>query len=104
MASRYIVKFSYILIEIQMKKLVVSIVIDLKRYNTNKFINFPSSLKSSCARRVHCLFPCAELVSILFLDYLISVCNFQSMKSPVELNSLLSKFFCYITWYVKSPD
>ena len=20
------------------------------------------------------------------------------MKSPVELNSLLSKFFCYITW------
>ena len=28
----------------------------------------------------------------------VSVCNFQSMKSPVELNSLLSKFFCYITW------
>ena len=27
-----------------------------------------------------------------------SVCNFQSMKSLVELNSLLSKFFCYITW------
>ena len=27
-----------------------------------------------------------------------SVCNFQSMKSPVELNSLLSNFFCYITW------
>ena len=26
-----------------------------------------------------------------------SVCNFQSMKSPVERNSLLSKFFCYIT-------
>ena len=23
-----------------------------------------------------------------------SVCNLQSMKSPVELNSLLSKFFC----------
>ena len=22
------------------------------------------------------------------------------MKSPVELNSLLSKFFCYITWFV----
>ena len=33
-----------------------------------------------------------------------TVCNFQSMKSPVELNSLLSKFFCYITWYVISPD
>ena len=29
-----------------------------------------------------------------------SVCNFQSMKSSVELNSLLSKFFCYITWFV----
>ena len=24
-------------------------------------------------------------------------CNFQSMKGPVELNGLLSKFFCYIT-------
>ena len=33
-----------------------------------------------------------------------SVCNFQSMKTPVELNSLLSKFFCYITWFVISPD
>ena len=33
-----------------------------------------------------------------------SVCNFQSMKSPVKLNSLLSKFFCYITWFVISPD
>ena len=27
-----------------------------------------------------------------------TVCNFQSMKSLMELNSLLSKFFCYITW------
>ena len=25
---------------------------------------------------------------------------FQSMKSPVELNSLFSKFFCYINWFV----
>ena len=25
----------------------------------------------------------------------IAVCNFQSMKSSVELNRLLSKFFCY---------
>ena len=33
-----------------------------------------------------------------------TVCNFQSMKSPVELNSLLSEFFCYITWFVISPD
>ena len=28
----------------------------------------------------------------------ITVCNFQSMKSPVELNSFLSKLFCCITW------
>ena len=27
-----------------------------------------------------------------------TVWNFQSMKRPVELNSLLLKFFCYITW------
>ena len=27
-----------------------------------------------------------------------SVCNFQSMKGSVELNSLSLKFFCYITW------
>ena len=33
-----------------------------------------------------------------------TVCNFQSMKTHVELNSLLSKFFCYITWFAKSPD
>ena len=32
------------------------------------------------------------------------VCNFQSTKSPVELNSPLSKLFCYITWLVISPD
>ena len=35
---------------------------------------------------------------------IITVCNFQSMKSPVELNSLFSKFFCYITWFIISPD
>ena len=33
-----------------------------------------------------------------------SVCNFPSMKGPVELNSLLSKFLCCITWFVISPD
>ena len=32
-----------------------------------------------------------------------SVCNFQSVKRPVELNSLSSKVFCYITWFVISP-
>ena len=33
-----------------------------------------------------------------------AVCNFQSMKGPVELNSLFSKYLCYITWFVISPD
>ena len=33
-----------------------------------------------------------------------SVSNFQFMESPVELNSLLSKFFCCITWFVISLD
>ena len=33
-----------------------------------------------------------------------SVFNFQSMISLVELNSLFSRFFCYITWFVTSPD
>ena len=28
-----------------------------------------------------------------------SVCNFQSIKIPVELNSLLMKFFCYVIWF-----
>ena len=34
----------------------------------------------------------------------ITVCNFQSIKRPVELYSFLSKLFCYITWLVISPD
>ena len=29
-------------------------------------------------------------------SYPFTVCNFQSIKNPVELNSLLSKFFCNI--------
>ena len=40
------------------------------------------------------------------------VCNFQCMKSPVELKflkflllyHLFSNFFCYITWFAISPD
>ena len=27
-----------------------------------------------------------------------TVCNFHSIKNPMELNNLLWKFFCYITW------
>ena len=34
----------------------------------------------------------------------VTVCNFQSMKSPVELNILLSKFFCYISWLAAALD
>ena len=33
-----------------------------------------------------------------------TVCNFLSMKSPVEINSLLSKFLCYIALSVISLD
>ena len=29
----------------------------------------------------------------------VTVCNFQSMKSPMKLNSLLLKFFCCVTWF-----
>ena len=39
-----------------------------------------------------------------FICFIITVCNFQSMKTTVELNSLSSKFFCCITWFVISPD
>ena len=28
-----------------------------------------------------------------------TVCNFRSMNSPVELNRLFLKLFCYITWF-----
>ena len=41
---------------------------------------------------------------VIYSEFIISVCNFQSMKSPVELNSLFSKLFCYVTWFVISPD
>ena len=34
-----------------------------------------------------------------FLLKLNPVCNFQSVKSPVELESLFLEFFCYITWF-----
>ena len=43
-------------------------------------------------------------VTVDDISGVITVCNFQSMKSPVELNSLFSSFFCYITWFVISPD
>ena len=33
-----------------------------------------------------------------------SICNFQSMKRPAELNSFFLKFFCYITWFDETRD
>ena len=39
-----------------------------------------------------------------FMCFIITVCNFQSVETTVELNSLSSKFFCCITWFVISPD
>ena len=60
-----------------------------------------------------CAFFFSRLVRLLYMDGLmksevtvlvaskifriIPVCNFQSMKSPMKLNSLWSKFFYYIT-------
>ena len=41
---------------------------------------------------------------IILHIWTITVCNFNSMKSSVELNSLLSRFFGYITWFVISPN
>ena len=43
------------------------------------------------------------LFIIIIIIYFSTVCNFQSMKSLLELNSLSSKFFCYITWCIISP-
>ena len=36
------------------------------------------------------------MFAYIFRALILSVCNFQSTRSPVELNSLLSKIFCYI--------
>ena len=47
------------------------------------------------------IFSTKSLSSFLLpIEKVRTVCNFQSMKTPVELNSLLSEFFCYITWFV----
>ena len=51
-------------------------------------------------------------ISISFLRHIWKRCTcfgvqfviFENLKSPVKLNSLLSKFFCYITWFTISPD
>ena len=37
-------------------------------------------------------------IKIPYINY--TACNFQSMKSFMDLNSLFSKFFCYITWFI----
>ena len=33
------------------------------------------------------------------LGFPITVCDFQSMKSLMEMNSLFLKLFCYMNWY-----
>ena len=53
--------------------------------------------------RVYALYPLVIRALRAYLD-LPLVCNFKSMKSPMELNSLLSKLFCYITRFVISPE
>ena len=39
-----------------------------------------------------------------YLLFSIIVCNFQSIKRPVELSSFLSKLFCYTTWLDATLD
>ena len=46
----------------------------------------------------------ARYYSNVVINLFNTVCNFQSMKIPVQLSSLFSKFFCYVTWFVTSPD
>ena len=72
----------------------------IKEENFIKQMNESAKLR---ALRAH-VPTCLACLRAHVLCVLRSVCNFQSTKSPVELNSLLSKLFCYITWLVISPD
>ena len=96
-----------------------------KGFTMSKLRSFPS-WETIADRRNGCLLCCQYLAlherdysaakffcGILIADVVLprdeikrqnTVCNFQSMKTPVELDSLLSKFFCYITWFVISAD
>ena len=57
-------------------------------------------MKHFIINNVHAVFEFSNPKMLLSYDqfFLKTVCNFQSMKSPVELGSLLFKFFCYATW------
>ena len=55
----------------------------------NTLFRFKDSLEKKIRSGI--VYPC--LIKMTF-------CNFQSIKSAVELNSLLSKFFCYISQFV----
>ena len=63
---------------------------DLKFVSTDTSISF--------------LRPFSKYKNLYMLYLQCSVYNFQSMKTPVKLNSLLSKFLCYNTWFVILPD
>ena len=74
-----------------MVKLLVTITACLKIFNSN----LQTCLKIDARY---------EGVGALLEQTTEPVCSFQSTKSPMELNSLLSKFSYYITWLVVSPD
>ena len=58
-----------------------------------KIRHFPELLHPFLFLASVCLLCLSDIRSTL------SACNFQSMKSPVKLNSLFLKFFSYITWF-----
>ena len=68
--------------------------------NKGRASNKRRPLMNAEALGIHIKMSASSLISAAYLYLnatLITVCNFQSMKTPVELNSLLSKFFYYIT-------
>ena len=72
-----------------------------KRLCQSLFLNKDAGLRPATLLKRRLWYRCFP---VNFANFLRTVCNFQSMKSPAELNSLLSKFFCYITCFVISPD
>ena len=73
----------------------------LKRHNSFQNKNNSKATHTIASRLL--IFKLQQEI-LKFNDICMTVCNFQSMRSPVELNGLLSKFFCYITWFVISPN
>ena len=71
-----------------------------------RFFNFFAVIASVIFFLHYCTFSDSTLKNVFWWifglgivdKFRFSVCNFQSMKIPMELNSLLSKIFCYMTW------